>query len=665
MARYRGRIRYRIDWDDSSVYSHAKADVTDDVISFAARHGSNTSSNQRPLMQSMRGSIQLYGRDYIPGESTTISISQLQGKHLFYAQWQGTSGTAWVTLASGWVSGLRADAGATAPVATMQVEGFRYEGLAERKVFTQDRSSANANDSGTETELETLFGVTALSSASNIPSTPLGIFSVNQSVGQTASQFALVSGTLPIERADGTPAFVDPVRSSPTLKATINSASWAISGLRSRSATEHIVNYALVDYHGEGSQQTVERSGTFVIESSTCKTASTQTADQTYTVDLPAFTTDNYGSSVTVNSTSIGARFLHKNSYVTGQPTNSLWSRRKSTGGFSTYFKCATVPKNGSTVRLDAFGRSTSVATGNESATRLASIESDFSARITNVLGGANSLEFTLPIEMFQSYSDGGVTHAFEPDIDMENDGTYSRWGYIRDATYFNSATGSGNVRSNATYDPGDLYVSTCRYWTSRLDTRFGASVHSSTDLSEGDTWTAAYAADSGRDLLYGLYVDYDISYQVSYAADPVSVTVQNADSITRWGRREVDFPVWFVRNSTSNVQARIDNLAAARNEHQITLPLDQPTEALSRSVAQLDAGDYVGLHITDPGAHLSIGETALITSVEYRDAQTQPAAKVITVIETGEALTADPLYLDSTADPLYQDSTADPLLVR
>ena len=660
MARYRGRIRYRIDWDDSSVYSHAKADVTDDVISFAARHGSNTSSNQRPLMQSMRGSIQLYGRDYIPGESTTISISQLQGKHLFYAQWQGTSGTAWVTLASGWVSGLRADAGATAPVATMQVEGFRYEGLAERKVFTQDRSSANANDSGTETELETLFGVTALSSASNIPSTPLGIFSVNQSVGQTASQFALVSGTLPIERADGTPAFVDPVRSSPTLKATINSATWAISGLRSRSATEHIVNYALVDYHGEGSQQTVERSGTFVIESSICKAASTQTADQTYTVDLPAFTSDNYGLTVTVNSVDVRGRFLYRNSYVSGQPFNTLKTRYTAPGGATVDYSCANIPKNGSSVMLDEFGKTTGVG-DNTSASRLATIESDFSARITNVLGGTNALEFTLPIEMFQSYNDGGVAHTFVPTFDSDNNGTYGTWGIVRGVTSFNSSTGPGDVVSLRAITTNNA----CDSWYESLRGQFGSSMHSSTDISEGDTWTAAYTNNQGRDLLYGLYVDYDVSYSVSYAADPVSVTVQNADSITTWGRREVDFPVWFVRNSTSNVQARIDNLAAARNEHQITLPLDQPTEALSRSVAQLDAGDYVGLHITDPGAHLSIGETALITSVEYRDAQTQPAAKVITVIETGEALTADPLYLDSTADPLYQDATSDPLLVR
>ena len=77
--------------------------------------------------------------------------------------------------------------------------------------------------------------------------------------------------------------------------------------------------------------------------------------------------------------------------------------------------------------------------------------------------------------------------------------------------------------------------------------------------------------------------------------------------------------------------------------------------------VAQLDAGDYFELLIRDTIAGIDIGESVMVLHVEYLLGNGRTPTKRLTVIETGNPVSNNPLTLDN--NPLFLDGN--PLFLR
>lgn len=75
--------------------------------------------------------------------------------------------------------------------------------------------------------------------------------------------------------------------------------------------------------------------------------------------------------------------------------------------------------------------------------------------------------------------------------------------------------------------------------------------------------------------------------------------TVIDSESIAAWGVRELRRPDWLIETVASG-EALLAALAELRRTHEFTLPLQQPTAALSQRAATLDAGDYATLTMID-----------------------------------------------------------------
>ena len=68
MARFRGALKYEVDWLDDGLYGHGLSDVTEAVDGdFMALFGSAKSSNpDRPILKPLVGNVTLMGVNYAP-----------------------------------------------------------------------------------------------------------------------------------------------------------------------------------------------------------------------------------------------------------------------------------------------------------------------------------------------------------------------------------------------------------------------------------------------------------------------------------------------------------------------------------------------------------------------------------------------------------------------
>lgn len=83
--------------------------------------------------------------------------------------------------------------------------------------------------------------------------------------------------------------------------------------------------------------------------------------------------------------------------------------------------------------------------------------------------------------------------------------------------------------------------------------------------------------------------------------------------SIAAWGRRPLALPRWLP--GTADIAAQLEGLATLRREHTVTLPIRQPTAALSDRVAGIDAGDWVHLHAQDSVRNVDVNHICIVTS--------------------------------------------------
>ena len=83
--------------------------------------------------------------------------------------------------------------------------------------------------------------------------------------------------------------------------------------------------------------------------------------------------------------------------------------------------------------------------------------------------------------------------------------------------------------------------------------------------------------------------------------------TVIDEESRAAWGVRELRRPDWLIESAASGT-ALLAALAPLRRYHKFTLPLQQPTAALSLRAATLDSGDYAILTAQDAHRGVDLG---------------------------------------------------------
>ena len=118
------------------------------------------------------------------------------------------------------------------------------------------------------------------------------------------------------------------------------------------------------------------------------------------------------------------------------------------------------------------------------------------------------------------------------------------------------------------------------------------------------------------------------------------------------WEQREIAFPEWFAFGAESSIRARLKALSQPRQLHTVDLPIWQRDEARSRQIAKLDAGGYFKLIVRDPIAGIDIAESVMIMTVELLLGNGRTPIKRLVVIETGNPVEGNPLFLDN--NPLF-----------
>ena len=158
------------------------------------------------------------------------------------------------------------------------------------------------------------------------------------------------------------------------------------------------------------------------------------------------------------------------------------------------------------------------------------------------------------------------------------------------------------------------------------------------------------------------------LSYTLSFdivtnqpAGESSNLLIQDPVSQALWGVREAKFPGWFAFGAVDAIRERIDELAEPRHLHTVDFPLDQRDAAKGKVIADLDTGTYFRLLFTDAIAGVSIAESVMVMNVEYMLGNGRTPTKRVTVIETGNPVAANRLYLG--ANPLFLDGN--PLFVR
>ena len=190
---------------------------------------------------------------------------------------------------------------------------------------------------------------------------------------------------------------------------------------------------------------------------------------------------------------------------------------------------------------------------------------------------------------------------------------------------------------------------------------RAGTTSWSTSMAAEGSvlaTDAAQFLQIRGRRLRYTLSFDVVTNQP---AGESSRLLVENPASQAEWGAREAKFPGWFAFGAVGPIRARIDELAEPRHLHTIDFPIWQRDAAKSKVIADLDAGDYFRLNVRDPIAGLDIAEAVMVMNVAYLLGNGRTPIKRLTVIETGNPVSSNRLFLGP--NPLFLDGN--PLFLR
>ena len=147
--------------------------------------------------------------------------------------------------------------------------------------------------------------------------------------------------------------------------------------------------------------------------------------------------------------------------------------------------------------------------------------------------------------------------------------------------------------------------------------------------------------------------LQYDLSFDiVTITASAGDLVLENLESQADWGLREAKFPPWFNFDASDKIQDRIDELAQPRHLHTVDFPLWQRDAAKSKVIAELDSGDYFRLSVRDLIAGVDIAESVMVMNVELLLGNGRTPTKRLTLIETGNPIAANRLFVGP--NPLF-----------
>ena len=242
MARFRGALKYEVDWLGDGLYAHGLSDVTEAVDGdFTALFGSAKLSNpDRPILKPLVGHVTLMGDNYAPRSSSVFTPAELRQRNRFRVSW--SDGVATVYLCTGWMQAPKLQE----PRAGTKLTRYSLEGLTQqdlrRVVSLQqlvDASTTVASRTLVEDAMES-----SLESYTYDP-TELQIFQFEGTAGAFVSQFGTVAGVFPMEHASGGYGLHSPL-ADPSGQVDIGTPDYVIADLKSEWANQFIRNYAFV-----------------------------------------------------------------------------------------------------------------------------------------------------------------------------------------------------------------------------------------------------------------------------------------------------------------------------------------------------------------------------------------------------------------------------------
>ena len=557
-------ITIEVDWNGDG-YLHAAADVSDAWTAYKFEGGSHGRANpQRALPDAGSGYLSLYGPDYIPGESSVLSASQLKSRHAFRVR--QTVGVTVVTLVEGYIVDGRYSGGR---ITTFKLLG-KIEIAARRQVnILQATQGINTGHPGTLRDLAMAVGLTQLAGTQMV-TVELDSYNYQGSAQRYLSQYGLVSGTIPIVRADGGLGLYSPTDGPADITLEIDGEHYNVRSVTTEISTDEIRNYMDLKYLSLQQftrDEELESGGPNSLFESAARSGPSAGA-KTASFTLPA----------------LGAGKVYKNI------------------GLQSYTSWAEVIK-------DHYTNPSAFQTG----------------AYLDILGFTKTYTKTTAPGLTVAVSSSG------------------------------SAGGPINVTVTATLSapiPG-----TWR-WTQRRATR--TSRHSADYTFNGTvTGNTASSQSDWREYISGLYtplatanlnifalgIDAVVEWEVE-TTNAEEIVIQNQDSIDEYERRELSFPLWVDPSAQAVLQERIDDLSAPRTYHNVELEVTQPDDARTLEIARLQAGDYLGLDISNPQTLDEIHADCLCLRSGYLMTSGADVVKRITVVELPDTPHVSHVYL-------------------
>ena len=201
---YRPPRTVAIDWDDAGDYSHAEADVSDDVYEYVVSMGMESDYDGSELLNTpATGSLQLISTNskYDYSSSTTLTAAQLTTPHRIRMQTTHTiSGTDYVeTLWEGIARPPIIDDTGTVVIAELELEGRQAQARRQQYELT----AVNRSVSDEVSAISALVTPTGVTEALQPPTQTIRYLSTSESLQAHMDQLGAFSGSLVMEDSQG------------------------------------------------------------------------------------------------------------------------------------------------------------------------------------------------------------------------------------------------------------------------------------------------------------------------------------------------------------------------------------------------------------------------------------------------------------------------------
>ena len=293
IAEYGYPIAVEVDWAGDGRYRHALSDVSQRWTRIAIGYGASRTANpQRPTMDAGRGTIVLYGTEFIPGVSEVFDEAHLRDRHRCRIR-LSVRGVP-VVLALGWLM--------VAKRAGFRAAAFAWEGLLEQAgredvAIVQAELSASMTAPAIAGHVLTGYGLSTIRNF--IDPLQLGPFRYAGPLARYVSEYCRVGGAYPCATGTGGLNIARPTAHLAGYP-TINTQDATVLAVRPTLNVDQIFNAGAIEFppHTFGAGDAGSRAVTAGVTTDAKTTgqlpASARTIVQTFTLPAPAVTGQGY-----------------------------------------------------------------------------------------------------------------------------------------------------------------------------------------------------------------------------------------------------------------------------------------------------------------------------------------------------------------------------------